>query len=381
MARGGLNNKHRPNNLTDSHPHVYVTGFSSLIDRITFASRTHRERSTAWELNFAMSRLRCAVAALILGASRAAEVALIRTMWGVERFDHVEQWPALFQDLAKSNYSGVEAPTWVVCGVGPTFSRWHECDESRSTAFRAALQASGLLYIAQVHTCGYPIASASPRDHLGSLHALLVFAKGELGADFANVHGGVDFWSPAEMLEFFRGAKTLQEWERRLIPATISHETHRMRALSTPMAASLVLDAVPGVRLTADLSHWVVGAERLFDFPSDAGWWPKLLQKVADATVLTHARVGAPREIQVADPAAPEHRELLATYEAWWAQIWAAQAAREGVVYVEAEFGPTPYMPALPHTLQPLASLHNAVEFVGQRQRRRLMEGVCRAVP
>ena len=58
-----------------------------------------------------------------------------------------------------------------------------------------------------------------------------------------------------------------------------------------------------------------------------------------------------------------------------------SQAARDGVVYVEAEFGPAPYMPALPHTLQPLASLNGAVEFVGQRQRRRLMEGVCRANP
>ena len=97
------------------------------------------------------------------------------------------------------------------------------------------------------------------------------------------------------------------------------------------------------------------------------------------ATVLTHARIGAPREIQVADPSAPEHASLLEKYEEWWEVIWAAQAARDGVVYVEAEFGPAPYMPLLPHTVQPLASLDAAVEFVGQRQRSRLLKGACRA--
>jgi sugar phosphate isomerase/epimerase len=222
-----------------------------------------------------MSRLRCAVVMVLAGAARAAEVALIRTLWGVERFDHVEQWPALFQDLAKSNYSGVEAPTWVVCGVSPTFVRDHDCDKSRSTAFRAALRASGLMYIAQVHTCGYPIAFAEPSYHLASMHEQLILAKEQLGADRANVYGGVDFWSPADLHAFFQGAKRLQETE--FSGMTISHETHRMRTLATPMAASFVLDAVPGVRLTADLSHWVVGAERLLDFPSDASWWPKLL--------------------------------------------------------------------------------------------------------
>jgi len=60
----------------------------------------------------------------------------------------------------------------------------------------------------------------------------------------------------------------------------LTHETHRMRALSTPRAAQIVLEAFPATPLTADLSHWVVGAERTFDFPSDDAWWPTLLQQV-----------------------------------------------------------------------------------------------------
>mmetsp|Transcript_31613 Transcript_31613/g.100365 ORF Transcript_31613/g.100365 Transcript_31613/m.100365 type:complete len:204 (-) Transcript_31613:212-823(-) len=199
-------------------------------------------------------------------------------------------------------------------------------------------------------------------------------SREDLGAYIANVHGGVDWWSKDEAVDFFKAAVALDAG----IP--VAHETHRMRALSTPMMTQRVLRSAPGVRLTADLSHWVVGAERTFDFPSDAGWWPALLDDVAAATTLTHARVGAPREIQVADPAAPEHAALLEAYEAWWSVLWAAQAAREGVVRIEAEFGPAPYMPALPYTEAPVADLERVVDFITRRQHGRLVaDGVCQA--
>jgi hypothetical protein len=75
---------------------------------------------------------------------------LIRTLWGVSQFDDVREWPALFTELKAANYSGVEAPTWVICGVGPTFDVVHTCDDARADAFRSTLSSSGLFYIAQV---------------------------------------------------------------------------------------------------------------------------------------------------------------------------------------------------------------------------------------
>ena len=91
----------------------------------------------------------------------------------------------------------------------------------------------------------------------------------------------------------------------------VAHETHRTRALATPRTTLLVLDAFPTVKLTADLSHWVIAAERAFDYPSDAAYWPPILERVANATVLTHARVGSAEAIQVNDPSAPEHAALV----------------------------------------------------------------------
>ena len=104
-----------------------------------------------------------------------------------------------------------------------------------------------------------------------------------------------------------------------------------------------------------------------------------LCVQVANATVLTHARVGAPREIQVGDPSAPEHASLLATYEQWWALLWANQQARNVPVLIEAEYGPSPYMPSLPHTGMPVSDLAHVVEFVGRRQVSRFKDGVCKA--
>ena len=311
---------------------------------------------------------------------------LIRTLWGVERFDHVEEWPALFTELAASNYSGVEAPTWVVCGVGPSFDIAHECEESRAASFRKALASSGLYYVAQVHTAGYPIASGEASVHVESLRGLVYLAIESLGATLANVHGGCDWWPIETTLEFFGAALELEDELRKSSAKEgtarpfISHETHRMRSLATPASTQSVLAAYPGLPLTADLSHWVVGAERTFDFPSDATWWPSLLALVANATVLTHARVGAPREIQVADPRAPEHRQLLEAYEAWWDVIWAAQRKRGAPLLIEAEYGPAPYMPVLPYTNQPVAHLESVVESIGRRQVTRVANGACELV-
>eukprot|EP00628_Pelagophyceae_sp_CCMP2097_P018732 CAMPEP_0206844876 /NCGR_PEP_ID=MMETSP0975-20121206/24199_1 /ASSEMBLY_ACC=CAM_ASM_000399 /TAXON_ID=483370 /ORGANISM="non described non described, Strain CCMP2097" /LENGTH=344 /DNA_ID=CAMNT_0054387443 /DNA_START=46 /DNA_END=1080 /DNA_ORIENTATION=+ len=326
--------------------------------------------------------LRCAVLCCASLVARGDDVRLIRTTWGAAGFDDASNWAAWFSDLAQlkvrsagagaTRYSGIEAPTWVVCGVS-TYSDFgcggHACNETRSKLFRSALESSGLEYVAQVHTCGYPIASAAVEEHTSSLKALVAIAQ-DLGASLANVHGGVDSWGNEERSKFFDAADDVENDSG--LP--LAHETHRMRALSTPWATRDALAAFPKLKLTADLSHWVIVAERAFDFPADAAWWPPLLESVSSAAVLTHS---SPREIQVADPAAPECRALLERYESWWNVIWARQKQLGRPVYIEAEFGPTPYMPALPHTRQPVGDLDAAVEFIGHRQVGRVLAGEC----
>jgi hypothetical protein len=114
--------------------------------------------------------------------------------------------------------------------------------------FREALETSGLYYVAQIHTCGrwfahrthrdtqsqnfnridsphplsdsfsayhpplpgYPIHSGVVTNHLNSLGALVAIAQQKLGATLGNVHGGVDWWSLAQKLDFFRGSAKIE---------------------------------------------------------------------------------------------------------------------------------------------------------------------------
>ena len=199
-------------------------------------------------------------AVLLLGAVSAMEHELVRTMWGVPEFDEPANWANYFSSLTDL-YGGVEAPTWVVCSGYPSFDGtcMHACNETGAQLFKDALAAAGLFYIAQVHVCGVPIASADVDDAVGSLRAQALVAK-DLGARFLNIHDGVDHWSEAQVLEYFGRAVALEN-EMGLV---FAHETHRTRALATPSTTMLVLDHFPSLSLTADLSHWVIAAERAF---------------------------------------------------------------------------------------------------------------------
>ena len=104
--------------------------------------------------------MRSAIALALLVAARVAraepvdfEAHLVRTTWGVPAFDEPAGWRPWFQELAASGYHAVESPTWLVCGV-PSYSDHgcggHSCNVTRAALFRAALDASGLYYVAQV---------------------------------------------------------------------------------------------------------------------------------------------------------------------------------------------------------------------------------------
>ena len=316
-----------------------------------------------------------AVLWLLPVANALDDVRMVRTAWGVDEFERPEQWTQWMVGISEL-YQGVEVPTWVVCSGFPSYDGtcMHACNATRAALFAEALETSGLFYVAQVHVCGVPIASAKVEDSIASLRAQATLAK-ELGATMLNVHDGVDIWGDADVLRYFAAAVDIED----SLGLVVAHETHRTRALATPRTTLLVLDAFPTVKLTADLSHWVIAAERAFDYPSDAAYWPPILARVANATVLTHARVGSAEAIQVNDPSAPEHAALVETYERWWNVIWSRQAALGRPVLIEPEFGPAPYLPTAPHTAMPLADLAKAVEYMSRRQLRRIERGECAA--
>ena len=167
---------------------------------------------------------------------------------------------------------------------------------------------------------------------------------------------GSDSWSWREQERFWPRAIALAEASG----LAVSFETHRSRSLANPWAMADWLAAFPGLRLTADLSHWCVVAERLMT--------PQLapIQAMAAHVDHIHARIGHAQGPQVNHPFAPEHQQALAAHLACWKVFAASQAYRKAnssgdhqprPLTLTPEFGPDGYMPTLPFTNQPVADL------------------------
>ena len=167
---------------------------------------------------------------------------------------------------------------------------------------------------------------------------------------------GSDSWSWSEQERFWSRAIVLAEASG----LAVSFETHRSRSLANPWAMADWLGAFPALRLTADLSHWCVVAERLMT--------PELapIQAMAPHVDHIHARVGHAQGPQVSHPFAPEHRQALAAHLACWTLFAACQAPGQSgpngerhprPLTLTPEFGPDGYLPTLPFTNQPVADL------------------------
>lgn len=220
-------------------------------------------------------------------------------------------------------------------------------------AIGAAVEKNGLELIVQIHTKDF-VAGDSPADHLADFRERVARAKG-FGAVFVNSHSGRDEWSFSEAKSFFSEAVKIAEGEG----ISVSHETHRSRVLFNPYVSRDLCEAVPGLRLTADYSHWVCVCERIFAY-DDAN-----LKGLSERVDYVHGRVGHSQGPQVNDPRSSEHRDTVAAFRSWWSEIWKAQAsAGRASTYFCPEFGPPPYLPTLPFTGAPVTNLNEVCNWM-----------------
>jgi sugar phosphate isomerase/epimerase len=200
-----------------------------------------------------------------------------------------------------------------------------------------------------------PDLAAGVADQLADLEQQLE-ASASLAPLKVTVITGSDSWSWSDQERFWPRAMALAEASG----LAVSFETHRSRSLANPWAIADWLAAFPGLRLTADLSHWCVVAERLMT--------PELapIKAMAAHVDHIHARIGHAQGPQVSHPFAPEHQQALAAHLACWQLFAASQADRQShlsgdqpsrPLTLTPEFGPDGYMPTLPFTNQPVADL------------------------
>ncbi|QBE64667.1 sugar phosphate isomerase/epimerase family protein [Pseudoduganella lutea] len=161
-----------------------------------------------------------------------------------------------------------------------------------------------------------------------------------------NSHTGKDFYTPEQNEELIALADAIAREYR--VP--IVHEIHRSRFSGHPVLLRPYLERLPGLRLTADLSHWCAACESLLEDQ------PAMLDAVLPRVRHIHARVGHAQGPQVPDFRAPEYAVELAAHLAWWDRVVALRRADGApVLTITPEFGPAPYTFRLPYTRQLVA--------------------------
>lgn len=234
-------------------------------------------------------------------------------------------------------------------------------EASLRNELRTKLADAGLEYIAEICTAGsyVPDRHASVADHLESFRRQAETAL-ECAPRFLTVVAGCDAWPLAASIEFFGAAMEVAEQ----LGIVASFETHRSRSMFHPWIARDILQALPGLRITCDFSHWCCVCERLIDTE------PDVLALCAERAHHVHARVGYEQGPQVPNPAAPEYQKALEAHERWWRLIWRAQARRGATTStMTPEFGPDGYLQCAPFTQTPVADLVEINAWMAQRER------------
>jgi hypothetical protein len=160
----------------------------------------------------------------------------------------------------------------------------------------------------------------------------------ELGADHINLQPDIRPYTVDECIPLLEG------WLRMAADAglTLNIETHRNRMTTDLIFMLHILDRLPNLRLTGDLSHYLVGREL---------WYPvseedhRLMHRVLDNCWAFHGRVASREQIQVQISFA-HMKHWLDLFMDWWEygfRSWAGRAAPDATLTFLCELGPPEY--------------------------------------
>jgi len=160
----------------------------------------------------------------------------------------------------------------------------------------------------------------------------------ELGADHINLQPDVRPYSLEECIPLIEG------WRRLAHDSGIAvHiETHRDRMTTDLLFTLRLLDCFPDLRLTGDISHYVVGREFAWPISEENH---SLIRRILDNSWGFHGRVASREQIQV-QISFPHHKEWLDLFLGWWQygfRSWRRRAHDDAVLTFLCELGPKEY--------------------------------------
>lgn len=119
-------------------------------------------------------------------------------------------------------------------------------------------------------------------------------------------------------------------------------ETHRDRMTTDLFFMLQLLDCFPDLRLTADISHYLVGRE--FAWPVDDENH-RMMHRVLDNAWGIHGRIASREQVQIS-LGFPQHRGWVELFMGWWEyaiRSWRKRAGPDAVLTFLCELGPPPY--------------------------------------
>ncbi|MCA3177619.1 MAG: sugar phosphate isomerase/epimerase [Burkholderiaceae bacterium] len=237
-----------------------------------------------------------------------------QSLWAMERRrpDGLE-W-SLDEKLAMIRDAGFDG-----CGV-----RFADRDYARTvTGF---LRRHGMSWQAQCY----------PRtvDELGPILAHVR----EFGADHLNLQADVRPYRLEDCVPYIEGWCRLAEDAG--VP--LRFETHRDRMTTDLILTLHLLDRFPDLRLTADLSHYLVGREFAWPIAEENH---ALIHRILDHSWALHGRIASREQVQVQIGFA-QHQGWVELFMDWWAyamRSWRRRAGPDDTLTFLCELGPTPY--------------------------------------
>jgi len=164
---------------------------------------------------------------------------------------------------------------------------------------------------------------------------------GRAHVDHLNLQPNVRPFTVAECVPYLLGWQALADDAG--MPMYV--ETHRDRMTTDLFFTLELLDAVPSLKLTADLSHFLVGRE--FAWPVDETNHA-LIRRVLRRSCAYHGRVASREQVQI-QTSFPHHQPWLDLFAGWWQEgfrHFRATAPDDAILTFTTELGP-PYWYAI----------------------------------
>lgn len=253
--------------------------------------------------------------------SQEKKLEFFQTDWG-----RSISWDAFCKKTKASGYDGLET--------------WFPSDEKNQLELKAALEKYGLKVGFLNGTNKSLPFEESLKAYIEHFNTLVAWNPA-----YINCHTGNDFFTFEQNKAFIDAANKMAMENK--IP--IYHETHRGRFSYNLPDTKKYIQAIPDLKMTLDISHWMVVHESLLENQDME------LEEVLDRSHHIHARVGHAESPQVNDPEAPEWKKAVDRHMDIWEKVIRQKWKTQDFYTITTEFGPADYMPTLPYTRVPVA--------------------------